>query len=236
MTKKIIYAFAGLLLLAVAGALVLTLTIDGIVRSSIEQIGSEMTETRVTVDGVSLSLLSGEGTITGFRVGNPEGYATAHALAVNDVYIKLDVRSLLTDEIVVEQIRVAAPFIVVEQKLTGNNLQTILNSINRKAAKTEAPDAPTEKPPEETTDTRLVITHFLLTDGSVNLYTGIGGERKARVSMSAVELHDLGRDDSSPAAEQVIRQIAEKIIEQALKASVGSGLEQIRDAIEDLFR
>lgn len=228
MTKKIIYVFAGLVLLAVAGALVLTLTIDGIVRSNMEQIGSEMTETQVTVDGVSLSLLSGEGTITGFRVGNPDGYFTEHALAVNDLYIKLDVRSLLTDEIVVEQIRVTAPVIFVEQKLTGNNLRTILNSINKKAAKTEAP--------EETTDTRLVIVHFLLTDGSVNLYTEIGGEQDARVSMATVELHDLGRGDSSPVAEQVIRQIAEKIIEQALKDAARSGLGQMRDTIEGLFR
>lgn len=235
MGKKIKFLGIGLILLVIAGSLVVTLAIDTIVGSNIERIGSEMTETRVTVDDVSISLISGEGTITGLQLANPDGFNTENALVVNDLYIKLDLRSLLTNEITVEQVRVTGPTLFVEQKLTENNLRTILQSIEKMADSSEKPHDPSDDP-GKTTGTRLVLAHFILTDGSVHLYTGIGGERAERVSMAPVELHDIGREDGTPVVEQVVLQIAEKVVEQALKASLRGGVDQIKDAIEGFFR
>lgn len=229
MSKTIKYTVIGLMLLLGAGFLVITFTMDSIVRSNIEKIGSEMTGTRVTVDGASISLFSGEGAITGFRVGNPEGYSTEHAMIMNDFFIRLDVKSLLSDEIIIEEIIITGPSVYVEQKLTGNNLRTILNSINKAAPKKASPD-------EKTSDTELLIRHFLLQDGTVNLHTSIGGERSAWVKMSTIELHDLGRGRERQAVEQIVAQIADRIITEALKSGAKSGTEQIKDLIEGVFR
>ncbi|MEX0770242.1 MAG: hypothetical protein WD035_05890 [Balneolaceae bacterium] len=222
MTKGIKYGLIGVLAFLGIAFLILTLTIDSIVKSSIEDIGSDMAGTRATVENVSISPFSGEGTITGFRVANPEGYQTEDALVVDEFYIKLEVLTLWSDVMIVNEIRMQNPTLYVEQKLPDNNLRTLLNNLN-------------EASESETTYGELVIEHFLLQDGSVDLYTEIGGERSARVEMSTIEIHDLGRGRERQAAEQVVREIAGRVVEQALQAAARSGAEQLKDAIKDLF-
>lgn len=220
MKRGILYGIIGILVFLMAGFLVITLSIDSIVKSNIEQAGSQMAGTRVTVDNVSISPFSGEGTIRGFRVENPEGYSTDHALIVDDFFIKLNIFTLFSDVINVEEIRLTGPAIYVEQTLTGNNLRTILNNLN------EAADA------EPGTHGSLAIDYFLMEGGSADLYTEVGGERSARVEVSSIELRDLSEEH---AAEEAVRQIADQIIQQALQAAAQSGVEQLRDAIRDFF-
>ncbi len=220
MKRGIIYGIIGILVILVAGFLVITLSIDSIVKSNIEEAGSQMAGTRVTVDNVSISPFSGEGTIRGFRVENPEGYSTDHAIIIDDFFIKLDIFTLFSDVINVEEIRLTGPAIYVEQTLTGNNLRTILNNLN------EAADA------EPGTYGSLAIGYFLMEGGSADLYTEVGGERSARVEVSSIELRDLSEEH---AAEEAVRQIADQIIQQALQAAAQSGVEQLRDAIRDFF-
>ena len=222
MSKAIKFGLAGILAILLIGFLVLTLSLDSIVKSGIESVGSEMTETAVTVDRVSISPFSGSGTINGFRVENPDGFEKGYALEIEDFSIELNIRSLFTDEIVVRNIVVSSPSIYVEQKMPENNLRTILSSIQAKSS-------------GETTDKALVIEHFLMKDGRADLYTEVGGERSARVEIAEVELNDLGRGSGRQAVEDVIQEIAEAIVERSLRAAAQSGAEQIQDAIRDIF-
>ena len=59
---KFILIPAGVLILI---AIILTFTIDSIVRSAIESNGSDILQTELSVDNVSISLLSGSGSIEG---------------------------------------------------------------------------------------------------------------------------------------------------------------------------
>ncbi|MEX0661798.1 MAG: AsmA family protein [Balneolaceae bacterium] len=222
MGKGLKYGLIGLILVILIGFVALTLSIDSIVKSSIEDIGSEMTGTSVTVDGVSISPFSGQGTISGFRVANPDGYEEEHAVEIDGFSIELDVMSLFSDEIIIHDITVLSPRIYVEQQLPDNNIQEIINHINSIEA-------------NETTEAEMVIEHFLLEDGSVDLYTEVGGERSASVEIETVELNDLGRGGGQQAVEDIVKEIAGEVGERALQAAVESGGDQIRDAIRDLF-
>lgn len=223
MARGIKYGIIGLIVLLFVGFTVLTLYLDSMVKSGVENIGSEMTGTQVTVDNVSISLFTGQGTISGFRVANPEGYQTENALSVDDFSITIDISTLLSDVIVVNDVRISGPAVYVEQKLPDNNLQTILSNINESISTGTS------------SDTGLIIEHFLLENGSAELYTEVGGERSARVDISAIELNDLGSGGGQQAVEQVVKEIADRLIEQALEAAMESGGEQLRDTIEDFF-
>ena len=74
-----------------------------------------------------------------------------------------------------------------------------------------------------------------MTDGSADLYTEIGGERSARVEIAQIELNNLGRGGAQEAAEDVIQEIAENVVDQSLRAAAESGAQQIQDAIRDFF-
>jgi uncharacterized protein involved in outer membrane biogenesis len=222
MSKALKFSIAAVIALIFIAFMVLTLSINSIVKSGIEQTGSQMTGTAVTVDRVSISPFSGKGEISGFRVANPGDYSKEYAFEVEDFYIELDVYSLFSDEIVIREIVITTPSIWVEQKLPENNIRTILSNLQ-------------DVEPGEASDKEIVIERFRLTDGSVDLYTEVGGERSARVEISDIELTELGRGGGRAAVEEVIREIAEKIAEEALQGAARSGGEQIRDAIRDLF-
>lgn len=222
MSKGIKYTILGLFIVILAGFLGLTFTIDSIVKANIEQIGTEMTGTPVTVDGVSISPFSGQGTVSGFRVTNPEGYSQDYALEVDNLFIELDLMSLLSDEVIVHEISMTGSSVFVEQKLPENNIREIMNHVN-------------SVEPGEITDSGLIIEYFLLQDGTVDLYTEVGGERSARVDISRIELRALGGADGQKATEDVIRQIAEQVAEESLQAAIQSGGEQLRDVLRDLF-
>lgn len=220
--KKLFIITGSLLAIFIIFMLVLFLSINSIVKSGIEEIGTEMTGTAVTVESVSISPFSGKGTISGFRVANPNDYRQDYAFQTDDFYIELNPWSLFSDEIVVHEIIITSPSIYVEQKLPQNNINDLLRHIRNIAD-------------FETTDKEMVIKKFLLTGATVDLYTEVGGERSASVEISAVELHDLGRGGGQQAIEEVIREIAEDIADAALRGAVQSGGEQIRDAIRSLF-
>ncbi|MFO7847465.1 hypothetical protein [Rhodohalobacter sp.] len=222
MSKAIKFGLGGILAILIIGFLVLTMSVDSIVKTGIETVGSEMTGTAVTVERVSISPFSGSGTISGFRVENPEGFEKEYALEVDDFSLELSIRSLFTDEMVVHNIEVDSPSIYVEQKMPENNLRTIMNNIESLSA-------------GETTEKALVIEHFIMTEGSADLYTEIGGERSARVEIAQIELNDLGRGGAKQAVEDVIQEIAENVVDQSLRAAAESGSEQIQDAIRDFF-
>lgn len=222
MSKGIKYTLIGLLIVAGGGFLWFTYTIDSIVSSNIEQIGSEMTGTSVTVESVSISPFSGNGTIEGFRVANPDGYSRDHAVEMESFSIELEPLTLFSDEIIVNRIDISGASIYVEQKLPENNIREIMENVNSVEE-------------GETTDARLIVEQFVLENGSAELYTDVGGERSARVEISRIELQDLGRASQQETAEAVVKQIAEEVAGESLQAALESGGEQIKDALRDLF-
>jgi hypothetical protein len=223
MAKGIKITAIVIIVLVLAGFLILTLTIDSIVKSKIEQIGSEMTGTMVTVDNVSMSPFSGEGTITGLRIANPDGYDSDHAIVIDDMFIKARVRTIFSDVVVIEEILVTRPAIYIEQKLPDNNLGIILNNINEAAER------------GTTSDANMVVHYFRFEDATVNVYTDVGGERSISFGLAEIELNDIGGEGESTAVEQVVKQISDRIIQNALQAAIREGTDQLREAIEDLF-
>jgi hypothetical protein len=222
MSKTIKFGLGGMLAILLIGFLVLTMSVDSIVKTGIETVGSEMTGTAVTVDRVSISPFSGSGTISGFRVENPEGFSQDYALEIEDFTIELNIRSLFSDEIIVRNIEITSPSIYVEQKMPENNLRTIMNNMDSTSS-------------GEASEKSLVIEHFIMTNGTADLYTEIGGERSASVEVQEIELNDLGQGGAQEAVEDVIQEIAENVVDQSLRAAAESGAQQIQDAIRDFF-
>lgn len=220
--KKLSIIAGSILTIFIILFLVAMLSINSIVKSGIEEIGSEMTGTAVTIESVFISPFSGKGTISGFRVANPGNYSQPYAFLADDFFIELKPLTLFTGEVLVHEIIITSPRIYIEQKLPENNILSIMRNIR-------------EYPIGEASDTKLVINRFLMTDGSAELYTAVGGDRSAQVEVASVELHDLGRGGGREAMEQVIREIAEDIASEALKGAVQSGTEQLRDAFRDLI-
>ena len=114
----------GIIAVILIGAiLIVGMTIDGIVESGIEDAGSSLLKTEVEVDDIDISIFGGSANMDGFIVYNPEGFSDEVAISLKGIEIELDIRSLLSEKIIIKKIHVKNPEIFFEQKGPEVNLR-----------------------------------------------------------------------------------------------------------------
>ena len=100
--------------------------IDKLIAKGIEKVGSDATQTQVSVSGVDISLKEGRGSIKGLRVESPEGFDARTALSLEDIAIAIDVKSVREDPIVIGEIRIKAPVVYAEITQAGETNINVL--------------------------------------------------------------------------------------------------------------
>lgn len=221
MKNKALKIGAGFVVVIIAGILLITLSLDGMIKSGIEENGSELLQTRVTVDKVSVSLFSGSGTISGFTVQNPEDFSDEPALYIEETSMKVDIRSLFTDQIVVNELIVESPDLFFEQIGVGVNLKKLNDNMDLAS--------------EESSETSLIIDYLLIEDGNVTVSSSLERERATEVTLAEFTLNDIGRDGNNTVKESV-RQVLNPLLQKAMEEALKSGVtEQLEDKVRDLF-
>jgi len=212
----------GIILAIILGTvLAVGMTIDGIVESGIEDSGSDLLKTEVEVDDIDISLLGSSADMDGFIVYNPEGFTDGAAISLNEIEIDLDVKSLLTDQILINKIRVKNPEIFFEQKGSGVNLRKLSNNI----------DAGSEEDSEKT----IIIKEFILEEGVIKIHSELEKERSAEASIDRLVLNNIG-ESGSETIQQAMKQILSPIIKNALSDAVKSGLkDKLEETVNDLI-
>lgn len=218
--KRIFTVLAVVFAVLIIGLIVLSYTIDGIVKSNIESTGTEMLNTIVEVDNVGISIFDGAGTIDGITIHNPEGFSDNPAVKLQQISMKIDLSTLLSDTVVITDIQIKNPEVYFEQKASGNNLNTLKDNLGGGS----------------TTTTNLVVDHLLVENGLVRLSSDIGGEEtKAQAEFDRFELTGIGRQNSNT-TDQTMRQILEPILAKAVQVAIREGLlELAKEKVQDLL-
>src|SRR4051812_37595338 len=144
--KKILKWGLGLLLLFVLVAFVFGFVFLGsVVKAGVEQVGPMVTKVPVKLAGASVSVFSGKGELSGFEVGNPEGFKTPNSIKVGSVAVAVVPKSVLSDKVIVRSIRVEAPDITYETDLKGNNLSKLLANVQEMAGPSKPAETHSKK-------------------------------------------------------------------------------------------
>lgn len=210
-----------ILIVAVVAGVFVSQRIDGWVKDGIETYGPLYTGVPVSVEGVSLSLLSGRGEIRGLEVANPEGYEGDYAIRVGRLAIELRPLGVLDDPVIVDVIEIEGAEVHAETRdLRGTNLQTILRNVR------EATPPPAED--DEAPGRQLIIERLTLTAtrGSVTA-PRVGN---VAVQVPDLELTEIGRRTNGASIGQVLQQVLEPVV-QAVVRSMTEG--RFRQEIEE---
>lgn len=217
--KRLFQVLVALIGIFVVSSLILSFSLDRIVKSKIESTTAELLETSVSVGEVSVSILDGSGTINNIVIQNPQSFSDNPAVKLQQVSLKLDLSTLLSDVIVVEEILIRKPELYFEQKMRGNNLQTLIDNMSAGSS----------------SGIRVVVDYLLVENGRVTLTTDIGGRKSAKAEFSQFEIEDIGRNGNDT-MEQVMQQILEPVLRQAAKEAVKQGLiEKAKGALKELI-
>tara|TARA_B110000444_G_scaffold239679_1_gene254309 strand:- start:1375 stop:2112 length:738 start_codon:yes stop_codon:yes gene_type:complete len=236
MIKKILISVVFLLLLVGGG---LFFYLDSIVKSGIEVVGSNVLGTAVTVDSVSISPLSGQGSISGLRVENPEGFESQYAFELDSVLVNINVNSIFTDVAQVESVTIMQPIVTYETKITSDNIRTLLDNLSE--GEVESSDVETEAD----SDQQLIIREFRMVDPQLNFVSAIVS---APIPLADIVMRDIGGEGDSSSAVDSIRLVLQKLVQsivsadlpsldglgEAVEGRIQDGAQRVEEAVEDL--
>jgi len=181
--KRIIIVIMVLSLVAAGGVAWLYLSLGPVIKAGIEKFGPEITQTSITVESVEVSPFTGSVKINNLVIGNPEGYQTDHALALPAVRFRLDVASLKTDTIVIEEIYIDSPEITYEVGFGNSNLTRIRKNIES--------FLPAREDKQDEFAKKTNIKSVVLKNGKISLSAKILLGRKVTVELPPMELVNI---------------------------------------------
>jgi hypothetical protein len=173
---KIILGLVVAAIAVVAVVVVLVLqNLDAIIKGVIEDVGTKVVGTPVTVQEVKFSLQDGRGEIRGLRIANLSGYSADSLFEMSEVAVQVEPRSLAGPVIVINEVLVEGALLNAEQKGTTTNIQQLLDNMPKGS------DEPPPPPSDDPKDTRLMMEKFSFRDNSATLLTEQFGEKSLKL-------------------------------------------------------
>jgi len=215
MKKKIIISFVLALILAIAGAAVYVLTnLNSIVKAAIEKYGSQATKTAVRVSSVQMKLTSGEGAVLGLKVANPSGFFSPSIITLDDISVRIAVKSAARTPIVIDTILISGPEVFYEMKEDGTTNVGIL-----KKNLTPSGPPPEEQPQKNPAgkEIKLRVGKLVFEKGKVHVRVAKLTDKPYIVDLPRLELTDIGKHGGAAPAE-IARIMAVALAEETAKA------------------
>ncbi len=228
--KKILYILGGLFALTVIAVVVLIFSLGAIVKTGINRVGPQLTQSKVELKEARISPLSGVGMLKELTVGNPTGWQTTRAFFLKEITIELEPRSLTTDHIVINRILIDQPEITYETTITNSNLQDLLKNIQQAAAgdkpatqpstqpQTQPQSKPEAKPAKQA---KIEIKSFRFQNATIHL-SGAGKDLTMPMPMPELVLENLGTREGGLTPEELSVVIMKEISAQVAKAALTS--------------
>jgi hypothetical protein len=184
---KILLVFLGLLLaLGVAAYLFLASRLDSLVVHGVNTYGPKLTQTKVELVSASLSPLTGSGSLTGLSVGNPAGWSDGRAFYLGKVQVDVELRSVLGDPIVINEISIDQPEFAYESTFVSSNIKDLLKNMEKSAGKGGGGREPAAR---EDQARKFIVKKFRLTNGKATVEAG---GKALVVTLPAISLDNLG--------------------------------------------
>ena len=223
MIKKI---FLFLVILVVAAVVAIyflgSSALNKSIKTGVEKFGPQVTQTSVRLDEVNLSILSGNGTITGLYVGNPDGYKSQNIFALGQVVVDIDTSSVFNDKIVINKIIIHKPEISYEKTLMSSNIKELMQNIEAFTGSADETAAESEQAVTagDSSAKQVVIKQLVIEDGTV--YVGLMGAGMT-VPLPRIEMNDIGEDGNKNSMPEIIDLILTEVLESIGPAIADTG-------------
>lgn len=209
---------------------------DVIVQRIVEQVGTEMTQTSVALNGVDLELLQGKAAISELAVANPAGFSSPNAFTLDKIGIDIDVDSLKGSPIVINEILVRQPRVFYEiNKDQVSNLDVLKKNIESHSGAGEGTASGGEgnEKPEQKDAVKLIIKELSFEGGKLSAASALVPEKKLEADLPAFSVSNLGQSTGGATTNQIAKEILRQLIEQAAQAAAKAGADRLKDELKE---
>ena len=238
--KILSWTVGGIILLLILIRIFLT----PIVQTSVSTIAPMITGVPVTIGDVSVGILSGYVALEDVKVGNPEGYKSKNMVHLKKAVFDIDIASLFSDKVIIEEITVDGLNLYYETKFKSSNVSDLqknveknLGTADKKAeepAKKEKPEAKAEKEESPSEPQKLQVNKILLQD--ITAHVVISGA-DIPVMMIPINMENLGTGPEGITAGGIFAAILNKLSMGASDAAVEAfkkGTAATGEALKDI--
>ena len=245
--KKLSIVLVVLILLVVIAVVVVASQAGNLIQRAVETYGPEITGTSVTLSDVDISLLSGNASINNLVVGNPKGFKTDNAFRVGEVSVKLDLKSLFSEQIRIEKILIDSAELTYEQINKRSNIDALRKNVEKNTGSKGGGSGQ-----GGSSDVKVTIDHLYINGTQVNVRAAVlGKEEQESVTLPDMHLKDLGKGGSDgsiaaivdevvrlvtkAATKAAVKELGEKKVKEAIDKKKGEVLKKLDDKLKDLF-
>lgn len=215
--KKLLIILGIILAIAVVAFFVVASSLGSIVKSGVNRVGPQLTQSRVELKGARISPFSGQGTLTQLTIDNPSGWTSERAFSLGRISIDVDPRSLFGDHIIVRSVVIEQPEIVYETRITSSNLQDLLKNIQQATGSSEtSPKTKDGKP------VKIEIQSFRMLNAKI---TAIAGNNQGSVVMPDLLLENLGTREGGLTPQQLAVAVMKSVTTQAAQAGARAAIQ-----------
>jgi uncharacterized protein involved in outer membrane biogenesis len=201
----------------------------------IEDVGSGVLKTEVSVAGVSIDLKQGKAGIAGLTIANPDGYSSANLFELEGIEVSLALDSIGKEVLVIDSVIIADPKVSFEvDEKGGNNMQALLDNMG--GASPEETSA--EEPAGE--EMKLIIDQFAFTGGQVSVDSpALEGESRM-FELPGVKMSGIGRKQGGVTpgvvAEKIVKELVNAVIKAAAEAQIDKAIEEKKKSFLDRLK
>jgi hypothetical protein len=231
--KKALIVIVILLLIVAGGIYYFVSNIDAIVEAAIEKYGSEVTQTAVRVDRVKIDLKEGAGGIFGLTVANPAGFKAKQAFSLGETSIKIDLKSLRDEVIVIDAVTVRAPKVNYEMNAAREgSLNKLYDNIAKSLPAGDKGAKADEGP-------KLIVRKLVVEGGAIDARVVPLDNKQYTVNLPAIRMANLGAPRGATASQlakeilaRVTREAQDEVKRQLIDKRLKGALETERKKLE----
>lgn len=245
MKKTFLVLGLGVLIVALVGYFAVAYFLGGIVKSGVNTFAPKLTQSNVQLEGAQLSPLTGSGTLTGLKVGNPKGWSDRDAFYLGKVQLSVQPGSVFGDTIVINELVIDQPEFNYETKIVSSNIQDLVKNIESAVGRGDQVTDKSGKPK------KFIVKKFRITNAKATI--GVG-PAALPVPLPEVSLDNLGVQENGVTGAQLAGAIMRDVLSKIVTATAGAlgklggtagatslektkdAAKQVGDAVKDLFK
>lgn len=250
---KIVTGIVGVVLVIVIAGIIGVFVFAGdIIKTTIEEIGPQLTKAEVKLAKVDLSLTSGEAALSGLKIGNPAGFQTPHAFQLGNIGVKIDTGTIGSNTIVIKEILINAPDVIaefkkfsfnplsasasVQESLKTSNFIAIQNNVDAfiKAQGGGASGGTAAKSSEAKEGPKLIIEKFRMTDVKVRAVAHEGLKMDTALPAFSISLDNIGKKENGLPPAEIAAVLIPKVQDAIVTAMTGDLTKMATDMFSKL--
>lgn len=221
----------GIVLLFCVAIVTVYLSIGSVITTAIEEYGSAITQSQVTLRETEFSPTTGETELFDLSVASPTPFKAQPAFLSPRIKMQIDPQTVNEDVIVIKRLEVEAPEITYEITKTGDNLR-VLRSHIQEAKTVEANGGDNSSHPGSSK--KFIIDDLYISNAVVIVEAAELSGSKATVIMDNLHLQDLGRAENGLYPAALIERIYTPLLQATTVAALSTDLNLADQALNIL--